>query len=210
MCKARRVRLFHTLAIVESLLTVWFILIYDVQYSWRTWKWLFTHAGCVFLYSFYASCALDKPLREVDKMAMNALCSVLFLLLFGHTSGETLSVLQFEHLYRGHFHFSCCCSGVFGTLIMISYCKLCSQVGVQMVRFYNIFVMLFVSSVSLFVFPTFMSPFLFCIILVGYMTQTVEMYYQIHYLDAPTGTKGTGKQIVVPAEEVRELRIENI
>ena len=203
--KGKRVSLFSVWTISESVSCVLIVLIYDDKFTMTNYQWVFIHCFSVFAYSFYALCVVHKQIKEIDKMVINSTCSILLLLLSGLLSGETISVLQFQHLYKSHFHFACICSGVCGTIIMISYCKLCQHVSILWVRFYNVFVMLFVSIISLFVFQTVLSFHLLSIILIGFIIIIGQLYYQLIYLESGNVKSDVVNKLEIFEEDGRKL-----
>lgn len=190
----KRCSLFHIVTITESIVFVFIIMTFNTELQLLDYKWLLIHCSSMFFYSFHALCLVKKPIADINKMTINSSASIVILLLFGYASGETITVFEFQYLYHGHFHLACVGSGVFGTFIMISYCHLCHHVTPSSVRYYNVFVMMFVSVISLFIFPaTVLSSQLLGIIFIGFLLIVAELYYQLVYLETGVSSSVAGK-----------------
>ena len=115
-------------------------------------KWMLIHCIASCSYSLFAIRHQHLDLQESDKLLVNSIFSIMVLLTVGMATGETTIVLEFPFLYHRIFMLACLCSGVFGALLMISYSKLCSELKIERVRFWNTIIMLWVSILSFVVF----------------------------------------------------------
>jgi len=150
-------RVFPGLSVILSLITSWscvlIVLIVDIA-IWN-YKWLIAHCVANALYSYYALYVNHMEITEINKMLMNAFFSIIILTIFGLKTGETWTILDFEHIKNVKFHVACLLSGIFGTVSLISYSKLCDVIPTKGIRLYHTFSMLIVSLLSYVTFQAF-------------------------------------------------------
>lgn len=148
----------------------------DMDYSHHRYKWLVVHCLSAGFYSIYAVHINNTKIKEIDKMVLNSTSSVLLLMTFGYATGETTSVLDFPFIHQSRFHLSCLLSGVFGTVIMLSYSNLCDITLLPKVRFYHSITMALVCCVSVFIFDTMITATITFVILFGFVNVIVYAY----------------------------------
>ena len=114
-------------------------------------KWMVVHCFASCGYSYFAMRHHYLELKEYDKLLINSLTSIILLLTVGIVTGETTIVFDFPYLYNQQFMTACMCSGIFGAVVMISYCNLCYEYCLYRVRCFNTIIMFLVSLFSLLV-----------------------------------------------------------
>ena len=115
-------------------------------------KWMVIHCFASCSYSYFAVRHHYLELKEYDKLLINSLTSIVLLLAVGIATGETTIVFDFPFLYNQEFMIACMCSGIFGAIVMISYCNLCHVFKLERVRYFNTLVMVSASILSIFVY----------------------------------------------------------
>lgn len=130
-------------------------------------KWMVIHCFASCSYSYFAMRHHHLDLKEYDKLLINSLTSIFLLLTIGIGTGETTIVFDFPYLYNQQFMTVCMCSGIFGAVVMISYCNLCHEYHLDKVRYFNTIIMFSVSLLSLMVYKSdeFTAELLFLILL---------------------------------------------
>ena len=143
-------------------------------------KWMVIHCSASCSYSYFASRNHHLELKEYDKLMINSMTSIILLLSVGVVTGETQIVFDFPLLYAKEFMTACMCSGIFGAIVMISYCYLCNEYKLERVRYFNTLVMLSASILSILVYGNneFSSTLSFMILMTFLLTCFISFFIQ--------------------------------
>ncbi|XP_023422606.1 transmembrane protein 241 isoform X2 [Cavia porcellus] len=96
----------------------------DPQFDPEGYFWAVIHLFCVGGYKVLRKAQNPCTLSDIDQQYFNYIFSVVLLAFASHPTGDLFNVLDFPFLYFYRFHGSCCASGVFGFLLMLSTVKL--------------------------------------------------------------------------------------
>ncbi|XP_065063143.1 UDP-N-acetylglucosamine transporter TMEM241 homolog [Rhopilema esculentum] len=172
----------------------------DTEFDVLGYKWMVVHCLCSASYSIFAKKVFKSSLREIDKIMLNSLFSVIVLMGFGTYTGEVGRSLNFPFIYYKKFHAGCITSGISGALLGLSYSRLAEVMPVSKIRWISTLAMVLTSALSLFIFQFTLSVPLVLGITVGLLGSVIYTYS--NYANTDIGTDSRKDEDVLPNERI--------